>query len=560
MFGHIALSRPLPLRLSLPAAVALALTTTVLAASPASAAPTNDKFANARPLSGATGSVSGTRVGATMEVGEPEHFNYWDGDVPGATDHSVWYSWTAPATGRIELSTSDGVVDLYTGSTLTTLQNSEWECDPDWYDDACLKGDVTAGTVYRIAVDGYESAFQLSWRLFTTPANDKFANATVLTGLDASMPLIEDGGDLATAEAGEPAHRGGVAPTHSVWYRWTAKWSSRVTIGATVGDEGRNQCFYKPTNLAVYKGASLTALSAVARSHTTEAEGYECTTPGLTFRAVAGTTYSIAVDSNQGVSPLVGELHAAPVCDFTGTTGNDTVTGTARNDVLCGLAGDDVLKGHGGDDVLIGGPGIDAASYQDATTAVTANLTSGSATGQGADTLQTIENLIGSRFDDTLDGSPGANTLNGGAGNDLLWGQAGTDTLLGAAGDDILGGGLGDDRVNGGAGIDTAHFGRARAVNVNLATGTATGEGTDLLSLLENVSGSPGADQLTGTNSVNMLQGAGGNDTIVGLGGNDRLYGAGGNDSLAGGVGTDTCDGGIGTDSASTCETRVSVP
>jgi Ca2+-binding RTX toxin-like protein len=391
---------------SVAAASALAVVTVAATASPAAAAPGNDQFANARVLSGPTGTVAGSAVGATMETGEPEHNNFWNDD-PAGTGHSVWFRWVAPATGRVEVSTDSGhVVDLYTGSALTALQNDEWECDPDWYDDVCLKSNVVAGTEYRIAVDGYEAGFNLSWRLHSAPANDAFATATTLTGLDASLPVIQDGVDFATGEAGEPRHQVGAAPAHSVWYRWTAPWTSKVTVDAQVGDVGRNQCFYDATDVAVYTGTSLTALTKVASAHTTDSDGISCVTPYLTFRAKAGTSYSIAIDSQQGSSPLSGTLQAVPVCTVSGTAGSDTLFGTAGNDVLCGLGGADTLKGGGGNDYLVGGPGGDS--------------------------------------------------LSGGLGNDAPNGQGGNDTLAGAAGTDTVTGGAGTDRCDGGADNDIA--------------------------------------------------------------------------------------------------------
>jgi hypothetical protein len=61
----------------------------------------------------------------------------------------------------------------------------------------------------------------------------------------------------------------------------------------------------------------------------------------------------------------------------------------------------------------------------------------------------TIEDAIGSSFDDILWGNDAGNALLGGAGRDLLFGGAGSD---------VLAGGAGDDRLDGGAGIDTALF------------------------------------------------------------------------------------------------------
>jgi Ca2+-binding RTX toxin-like protein len=365
---------------------------------------------------------------------------------------------------------------------------------------------------------------------------------------------------LATAQAGEPRHWWGHALYgNSVWYRWTAPWDSNVAVEATTmypdGEGGST------TDVAVYTGTSLTSLSQRA-SGTDHDLGDGGWMEPLTFTAVSGTTYYIAVDpESYGEERMRGSLTATPTCESgAGTTGNDTIVGTSGNDVLCGFEGDDVIKGMGGNDFIIGGPGVDAANFADSPAAVTANLTTGTATGQGTDTLKDIENLIGSRYNDKLDGNAGTNTLHGGAGLDGLWGQAGIDTLLGGDGDDTLGGGAGNDRINGGTGADTAHYGQAPAVTVNLATGSATGDGTDALSRMENVLGGPGADRLTGSAGANMLQGANGNDTILGKDGNDKLYGAGGNDALTGGVGTDLCDGGTNTDTATTCETKVAIP
>jgi Ca2+-binding RTX toxin-like protein len=49
----------------------------------------------------------------------------------------------------------------------------------------------------------------------------------------------------------------------------------------------------------------------------------------------------------------------------------------------------------------------------------------------GTDTLTSIENLVGSDFNDTLTGDAGANKLEGGVGNDTLNGGLGNDTLDG---------------------------------------------------------------------------------------------------------------------------------
>ena len=154
---------------------------------------------------------------------------------------------------------------------------------------------------------------------------------------------------------------------------------------------------------------------------------------------------------------------------------------------------------------------------------------------------------------DTLRGLAGNDTLDGGTGNDQLEGGEDNDQLLGQAGNDTLSGGAGDDTLDGGSGTDTASYEAATAaVTVNLQAGTASGEGSDTLTNIENVIGSSNADLITGRDtdllSGNVLDGRDGNDTLDGSGGSDSLLGGIGNDSLNGGSDGDTLLGGAGVD------------
>ena len=69
---------------------------------------------------------------------------------------------------------------------------------------------------------------------------------------------------------------------------------------------------------------------------------------------------------------------------------------------------------------------------------MTVSLANGSGFGGDAqdDELISIENLVGSAFDDNLIGNNLLNTLNGGAGDDTIEGGAGADTLIGGIGSD----------------------------------------------------------------------------------------------------------------------------
>jgi Ca2+-binding RTX toxin-like protein len=158
------------------------------------------------------------------------------------------------------------------------------------------------------------------------------------------------------------------------------------------------------------------------------------------------------------------------------------------------------------------------------------------------------DTITGGALNDVIYGDGGNDKLIGGTGNDVLYGLSGTDTLIGGAGNDQLNGGSGNDTVD--------YSASAAAVSVNLALGTATGEGNDILLNIENATGSGFDDTITGNTLANVLIGGGGNDTLRGGDGNDTLTGGSGLDQLFGEGGHDTLkwdnadsfDGGVGFD------------
>lgn len=86
---------------------------------------------------------------------------------------------------------------------------------------------------------------------------------------------------------------------------------------------------------------------------------------------------------------------------------------------------------------------------------------------KSTDQLKSVEEIIGSQFNDNFNGSKftdifhggdGNDLLDGGAGDDRLFGGKGNDRLSGDEGDDLLDGGAGDDVLNGGAGNDVYIF------------------------------------------------------------------------------------------------------
>jgi Ca2+-binding RTX toxin-like protein len=250
----------------------------------------------------------------------------------------------------------------------------------------------------------------------------------------------------------------------------------------------------------------------------------------LDFVSFLDSAAGVSVDLSAGTAVGEGDDVVVNAEGVFGSGFNDTITGTSAPNYMTGEEGDDTITGGGGgtlgfpdlyfgnagNDTFTGGSdGIDAAIYADASAGVVVDLAAGSATGGGgSDVLNDIDSVEATDFNDTLTGSNGDNLIVGGAG---------------------------DDRIDGAAGVDAAIFFGTSAVNVDLAAGTATGQGSDNLSGIENVFGTEVADILHGDASVNLLEGGGGKDQIFGEAANDVLVGGIGTDTLDGGDGTDTC-------------------
>jgi Ca2+-binding RTX toxin-like protein len=156
-------------------------------------------------------------------------------------------------------------------------------------------------------------------------------------------------------------------------------------------------------------------------------------------------TVGAGTDTLSGIENLTGSNYNDTL---TGDANDNTLTGGAGNNTLVGGAGNDTLIGGAGNDTLAGGTGTDTADYSSATGGVTANLNISAAQDTvhaGTDTLSGIENLTGSRYNDTLTGDGNDNLITGGLGNDTLAGGNGSDTFIYHVGD-------GNDTVAGGAG------------------------------------------------------------------------------------------------------------
>jgi Ca2+-binding RTX toxin-like protein len=356
------------------------------------AAPTNDDFANAQVITGATGSVSGSNVGATKELGEPDH-------AGNAGGHSIWYTWTAPADGKVAFTTAgsgfDTLLAVYTGAAVGALTLvAANDDDPSAGGSSTISFAVSNGVTYMIALDGFSGKVEvgvtsLDWT--PSPANDNFADAQVLPSTSSGMATGAPDG--ATHEPGEPQLL--VFNPAAIWYSWTAPADGTYKFD-TVGSNF-------DTVMAIFAGTSLDALDLV-RINDDDPDRGCCSSWVPIKETTAGTVYSIAVFPLEGFGDSL-VLRWSPL--ILGTLDSDILVGTNGADEIRGMGSLDVLRGRGGNDALFGGSAADVVS--------------------------------------------------GGDGNDLLIDRRGTDDLYGGAGNDVVNArdGHANDLVSGGGGTDT---------------------------------------------------------------------------------------------------------
>lgn len=144
---------------------------------PSGTPPANDNFANAQVITGASGSVTGSNIGATKEPGETNIQ-----DTNGGA--SVWYQWTVPADGSYQIDTCSANPDfpsnigLFLGNSASAPEfgagPSQDICPADEAGALIDTGPISGGITLDIKVDGlnnpdvagfpaYEGVFTLEW-------------------------------------------------------------------------------------------------------------------------------------------------------------------------------------------------------------------------------------------------------------------------------------------------------------------------------------------------------------------------------------------------------------
>jgi Ca2+-binding RTX toxin-like protein len=474
------MSRPAinPCRLLL---VGAALASVLVFAPLASAAPpANDAFAAAQGLGSTSGDMAATSNDATQEIGEPPHA----GKAGGS---SIWFRWTPDRTGRMTILTRqitfDTVLAVYTGTSVDALNEIASNDNFGTSQASRVSFPVVPGTDYFIAVDGVDGAsgpFSLRWR--QGPQNDDFVDASVLEGATGSVE-----GNLygATPEPGEPLHNAGA----TAWYRWEAP------------DSGKFMFLLEGAPVATaYSGATVNALTSLG------------TGTVLTFQAVAGTQYSIAVESSWGDASGFG-------LSWGNVPAND------------GFADAQVLEGRGGT-VL----GTDAFAWSEPDE----RLEFGSNTVWYSWTAPRTESV---RFEIDRETLTHDTVLSVWEGESLgaLTRVRENDDFFGLA-----------SALSFRATADTTYHvrvsgyccGEEGAFDLDWYPGAIiSGNHRDNV-----INGTPGHDYINGAGGRDVIRGGGGNDVIEGSSNADRLYGEGGDDTVRGGSGSDLLNGGAGND------------
>jgi hypothetical protein len=277
------------------------------------AVPPNDAFANRIPLTGTNLTVTGWNTNATKEPAEPNH-------AGNAGGQSVWWMWTAPTQGEVNITTDgsdfDTLLGVYAGSTLPSLTLVASSDDHGLLPTGRVRFQVLAGTNLKIAVDGFNEAGAIASGNITLhlsflsepilrPPNDHFSNRVAVAG--TRLDLVGSN-VLASREADEPTHAGSAGDT-SIWWSWTAPASGPVVL-STFGSNF-------DTLLGVYRGTRLSTLVTVAANDDIDPLSAILTSSVL-FNANAGTTYHIAVDGFDGASGTVALRLDTPVPILTG--------------------------------------------------------------------------------------------------------------------------------------------------------------------------------------------------------------------------------------------------
>lgn len=215
---------------------------------PANTTGGGDFFAAPTNLRLSKGSITdkGNNSNATRELGEPFHGNY----IGNPEGKSLWWKYEARTNGLLVVSTAgstfDTVLAAYVGDSVGSLTMLASDNNSGPGETSVITFKVFQGTIYYIAVDGYNGAsgnIKLSAVIVDNsegsdgrPVNDDYADRLGLAGnyvVDYgtnfnATPEVEDLVDIGIIDDSPSGQ--------TVWWTWTAPMAGRVTF-STFGSD-----------------------------------------------------------------------------------------------------------------------------------------------------------------------------------------------------------------------------------------------------------------------------------------------------------------------------------
>ena len=226
------------------------------------AQPVNDNFTNATVISGPSGTITGSNVGATMETPcEPVTVNS-DDYGPDPVASSVWYQWTASGTGTVQFNTTNSDFD----TVLAVYTTTNGLCDPSLTfigadDDSggntasLLSFPVTNGVTYYICVESYDDgipgdnqgSLALNWNTHlptVQSGNFQFTSAAYVVSVDdgtARITVTRTGNANGRVMVGYAITNSTYTDTYTTNYYGT---NTSVTITTTNGTVNQVNTFF----------------------------------------------------------------------------------------------------------------------------------------------------------------------------------------------------------------------------------------------------------------------------------------------------------------------------
>jgi subtilisin family serine protease len=161
--------------------------------------PLNDNFEAATSLNGTVVNVTANNRGASKETGEQNHADETGGK-------SLWWKWTAPSGGTVMIDTDgsdfDTLLAVYTGGLLSNLTHMASNDDDGDSGASVVTFEAVAGTVYKIAVDGFAGQtgnieLNLNLQSGSAPGNPAKYVFTTLAGLPGTNGSADGTGSIA---------------------------------------------------------------------------------------------------------------------------------------------------------------------------------------------------------------------------------------------------------------------------------------------------------------------------------------------------------------------------